>query len=155
MITLIWAQGANGEIGINNHLPWHLPEDLKHFKETTMGAAVVMGRKTYESLGKPLPGRINIVLTSDPEPTWVPENVWVYNSVLRLINDLKAHKVFVIGGAEVFNSFMRFADRLIVTHINQKYIADTYAPKVDDQKWMLETSTPLTETATVKLYIKN
>jgi dihydrofolate reductase len=130
MINLIWAQGTDGELGLNGQLPWKLPADMKHFKEITMGSVVVMGRKTYLSLPEPLKGRINVVLTRDPEPTWVSPDDWVYDSHIKLLNDLKGRKVFVIGGAEIYRLFMPFADAIHVTFIHQQFEADTYAPSI-------------------------
>lgn len=135
MITMIWAQGQNREIGLNNSLPWHLPEDLKHFKETTNRAIVVMGGNTYRSLDRPLPNRINVVLTRDPEPTWVEPGVWVYDSIPALLNEIKRINTFIIGGQEIYDGFMKHADRLIVTHIQGSFKADAFAPLIDTMKW--------------------
>lgn len=137
MIKMIWAQGKNGELGIDNRLPWHIPEDLRHFKETTSGSVVIMGGSTYRSLKGPLPDRTNIVLTRDPEPIWAPPHVLIYNSLPLLLNDLKTAAAYVIGGKELYDMFMPHAERLIVTHIDDEFEADTYAPKIDPDKWIV------------------
>lgn len=127
-ISLIWAQGRNGEIGLDNRLPWREPEELMYFQGITMGSIVVMGGKTYRSLKGPLKGRNNVVITRDPEPVWVPPGVAVYRSIPLLLKDIGNHKVFVIGGGEIFDLFMRFADTLYVSVIDKDYKADTFAP---------------------------
>lgn len=129
MINMIWAQGANGELGLNGQLPWRLPADLKRFKELTEHHVVIMGRKTFQSIGKPLPNRVNIVLTRDAELE-LPDDVFVYNSFTKLVNDIRKSNVYVIGGAELYHKFMPFADRLFVTRIKGTFDADTYAPVV-------------------------
>lgn len=137
MIRMIWAQGARGELGINNGLPWHLPEDLQHFKNKTIGSVVVMGRSTYESLGKPLPGRINIVLSR--HVPWFHPNVWVYNDINKLYQDTKGQLVNVIGGRTIYDAFMPLASELLVTKVHGNFKADTYAPAINDS-WGLAAS---------------
>lgn len=154
MINLIWAQGRNGELGFENSLPWDEPKDMQHFKETTMGAFVVMGRKTFESIGKPLPGRINIVITRDPEPVWCPPGVWIYDSIQALVNELGSNKAFVIGGSEIFDSFMPFADVLTVTHIDRDFMADTFAPTIDLSIWHVTAGKLLAEDIVVREYTR-
>ncbi|MED1205373.1 dihydrofolate reductase [Heyndrickxia acidicola] len=137
MISFLWAQDKKGVIGLNNHLPWRLPEDLKYFKNTTMGHAVVMGRKTYESIGRPLPGRKNIILTRDLD--FHAEECLV----LHTKNDLLAwaeetrQEVFITGGAEIFGLFISEADRLYVTKIEETFEGDTYFPILDWTDWTL------------------
>lgn len=135
MIRMIWAQGKKGELGLENSLPWYYPEDMEHFKKCTYGSVVVMGSNTYRSLGKPLPGRTNVILTRDPEPVWAPPSVRVYNSAALLLNDLKKCNSYIIGGREIYELFMPHADELIVTHINREFEATTFAPKIDPDKW--------------------
>jgi dihydrofolate reductase len=151
---MIWAQGRNGEFGLNNSLPWNEPKDLAHFKETTMGSAVIMGRKTFESLGKPLPGRINIVLTSNLDKSMYHPDIWVYSSIPLLLNDLKGRTAYVIGGAHIFDSFMRFADTLHVTHIDKEFESDTTAPIIDKSVWQVKAGRPLTDYMVVRQYTK-
>ncbi len=125
MISFLLAVDRNGLIGKDNGLPWHLPADLKYFKETTMGKTIVMGRNTYESIGKPLPGRHNVVLTHDT--TYRAEGCQVVHSpeaVLTLIkND---EEFFVIGGDGVFRAFEPYVGRLYLTQIDETFDGDTY-----------------------------
>ncbi|MBM7584255.1 dihydrofolate reductase [Bacillus pakistanensis] len=137
MISFVWAMDQNGVIGKNNSLPWHLPADLKFFKETTMGHPIVMGRKTYESIGKPLPGRENIVLTRDA--SYKAEGCIVFHEVEDILHyaDEKEVEVMVTGGAEVFKMFLPFVDRLYVTKIYASFEGDTYIPKIPWEKFSL------------------
>lgn len=120
MINIIVAMDRNGLIGANGKLPWHLPSDLRFFRDTTLGQIVVMGSKTYESIGKPLPNRINMVLSRKTGCT--------INRVLDLAD---GNDIFVIGGANVYEQFLPIADRLIITHIDAEFEGDTYFPLVD------------------------
>lgn len=135
MISLIWAMGENRVIGKNNKLPWHLPEDLKFFKRTTLGHPVAMGRKTWLSLGKPLPGRENIVITRNTE--FSPSGATVLNSIHQLItySQEKHEEVFVIGGAEIYEAVLPYADRLYITVIHEEFDGDTYFPEIDVSQW--------------------
>ncbi|MGA9227213.1 MAG: dihydrofolate reductase [Mesobacillus sp.] len=139
MISLIWAMDENRVIGLHNELPWRLPEDLKFFKRVTMGHPIAMGRKTYESIGKPLPGRENIVITRDE--TFRPEGSVIMNSIEELLEYTakKDDEVFVIGGAEIFKEVLPKADRLYLTMIHEQFEGDTYFPVFDIDKWQLET----------------
>src|SRR3982750_4529721 len=115
MISFVVAIGQNNVIGKNNQLPWHIPADLKFFKKVTMGHPIIMGRKTYESIGKPLPGRENIIVTRNKE--YKQEGCKVIHTVEDLLNlsKEKGEEVFVIGGAELFNVTFPYADRLYIT----------------------------------------
>jgi dihydrofolate reductase len=137
MISFVWAMDQNGVIGKNNSLPWHLPADLKFFKETTMGHPIVMGRKTYESIGKPLPGRENIVLTRDV--SYTAEGCIVFHEIEDILHyaDEKKVEVMVTGGAEVFKMFLPFVDRLYVTKIYESFEGDTYIPEIPWEKFSL------------------
>jgi dihydrofolate reductase len=139
MISLIWAMDENRVIGLHNELPWRLPEDLKFFKSVTMGHPIAMGRKTYESIGKPLPGRENIVITRDE--AFRPEGCVIMNSIEELLEYTaqKDDEVFVIGGAEIFKEVLPKADRLYLTMIHEQFEGDTYFPVFDIDKWQLET----------------
>ena len=120
----------HGVIGKDNGLPWHLPADLKHFKATTLGKPILMGRKTYESIGKPLPGRTNIVLTRDA--SWSATGTVVVGTMaeaLRVAGD--APELAVIGGAEVFRLFLPMARRLHLTRILADFDGDTFFPPLD------------------------
>ncbi|MGO3345352.1 MAG: type 3 dihydrofolate reductase [Marinomonas sp.] len=136
MLSLIVAMSKNHVIGINNSLPWHLPNDLKYFKQATMGKPIVMGRKTFESIGKPLPGRRNIVITRDKE--YKAEGVDVVHSLeaaislgedVCLINGYE--EVMVIGGAQIYQLALEKADRLYITHVDAEIAGDAYFPDVE------------------------
>jgi dihydrofolate reductase len=138
MISLILARGLDGSIGLDNKMPWHLPADLAYFKRTTMGHPVLMGRRTFESIGKPLPGRRNIVATRDP--AYTASGVEVIHSPEDVITRYGDQEVFVIGGAEMYTLFLPYADRLYITQIDERFPADTYFPAVDTTQWVLTTT---------------
>ena len=129
-LNLIFARARNGVIGKDNTLPWHLPEDLAHFKQTTLGQPVVMGRKTWESLPpkfRPLPGRTNIVVTRQTD--WQAEGAVVAHSIKEAVQHCPADaQVWVIGGAEVYAQAMPLANRAVVTEIEQDFEGDAFAP---------------------------
>jgi dihydrofolate reductase len=141
-IALIAAVAENGIIGVDGEMPWHLPADLQHFKETTMGHPVIMGRLTYESIasdiGGPLPGRTNIVLSrSSPE---LPSEVVVADSVEAAVDaaqqaDNPSETVYVIGGATIYEQFLPQADRLVLTEIESSYEGDTVFPDWNRDDW--------------------
>ncbi len=139
-ICLIAALAQNRVVGINNQLPWHLPEDLKYFRRTTTGKTVIMGRKTYESIGRPLPNRSNIVVSANPECKI--EHVQVVNSLgaalelaenISLINGVD--EIMVIGGATLYAAALPMADRLYLTHVHAEVEGDAYFPEVDFSAW--------------------
>lgn len=133
MIAMIACMARNRVIGKNNQMPWHLPEDLKFFKRTTMGYPVVMGRRTYESIGQALPGRENIILTRDKHFTADQcRIVHRVEDVLQMKKDL-----FIIGGAATYEQFMPYADRLYITIIDQDVEGDTFFPVIDPEEWRL------------------
>ncbi len=141
MISFIVAMDRNRVIGKDNQLPWHLPADLKFFKKTTMGHPIVMGRKTHESIGKPLPGRENIIVTRNER--YESEGCTVIHSVkelLRLAAENKEEELFVIGGAELFRTIFPFADRLYITHIDHEFEGDTFFPDDHESDWKLISS---------------
>lgn len=134
MITFIVAVADNGVIGRDNTLPWHLPEDLKRFKRLTLGKPVLMGRRTYESIGKPLPGRHNIVVTRDPN--YRREGVTVVHDIdaaLAAAGD--APEVMVIGGAELFRTLLPRAGRLHLTRVHGEVAGDVHWPALDTREW--------------------
>ncbi|OIU71316.1 dihydrofolate reductase [Rossellomorea aquimaris] len=138
MISFIVAMDSKSAIGKNNELPWHLPADLAFFKKTTMGKPIIMGRKTFESIGRPLPGRENIVITRDKD--FVAEGCNVIHD-LKKITQLGAgqeEEIFVIGGAEIFNEMLPYADRLYVTKIEEEFDGDTFFPPFDKEEWELK-----------------
>ncbi len=131
MITLIVAVADNGVIGRDNALPWHLPDDLKRFKRLTWGLPIVMGRKTFESIGKPLPGRENIVVTRDAN--YRREGVTVVHGIdeaVRAAGD--AAELMVIGGAELFRMFLPRATRIHLTRVHANVAGDVVWPALDD-----------------------
>ena len=131
-LSAIVAMTPDRVIGQGGDLPWHLPEDLKFFKRTTSGHPIVMGRKTYDSIGFPLPKRRNIVLTRDT--SWGEEGVEVIHSPdeLKQLDGIEG-KVFVIGGSEIYAAFLPHLDELIVSHVKQAYEGDTRFPEFEDQ----------------------
>jgi dihydrofolate reductase len=136
-INLIFARGGNGVIGKDNALPWHLPEDMAHFKKQTAGAPVIMGRKTWDSLPprfRPLPGRTNIVLTR--QENWHAEGATKAASVSDAIGKceaLNAPEAWVIGGEQIFWESMSRATRAIVTEIHESFDGDAFAPQFDER----------------------
>jgi len=131
MINIIVATSKNNKIGINNVLPWNIPEDLKYFKEKTKGHTIVMGRKTYESIGRPLPNRENIVLTRDK--SFKADGVKViYSFEEALIMCSTLHESYIIGGGEIFELFLPFANRLYITMVDMVINGDTAFPGYTD-----------------------
>jgi dihydrofolate reductase len=129
-LNLIYARARNGVIGLNNAMPWHLPEDLAHFKHTTLGCPVIMGRKTWDSLPprfRPLPGRDNIVITRDP--TWAAVGARVAHGLHEaLLLCADAPEVWVMGGAQIYALALPWARRVVVTEIDQDFDGDAWAP---------------------------
>lgn len=133
-LTIIVAFAEDQVIGKNNQLIWHLPNDLKRFKALTTGHPIIMGRKTFESIGKPLPNRENIVLTRDPN--WKQKDVKVFHSKHAILEYSKSFDhVFVIGGAEVYSLFLDDADFLEITYVDTKIDGDAFFPLLDYEKW--------------------
>lgn len=135
LLTLIVAKARNGVIGRDNTLPWRLPEDLAHFKRTTMGAPIVMGRKTWESIGRPLPGRRNIVVSRNRDLRI--EGCEVANSLeeaQRLC--VGVEQIFLIGGAQLYAEALPSADRLVVTEIDADVEGDAEFPPIDARRWV-------------------
>ena len=128
-IILVAAIGENGEMGNNNELLWHLPGDLPRFKEITMGSPIIMGRKTFDSIGGALPGRLNIVLTENAK--WQVEGVTVAPSIEQAISISKQQdtgKAFVIGGGQIYKLFLPYATSMEITEVDDAPVADTYFP---------------------------
>lgn len=132
-LTLVVAMDAERGIGIDNQLPWRLPEDLAHFKRVTLGHPIVMGRKTFESIGRPLPGRRNIVVTRNPD--WRHDGVEVAASLEDAVALLGEARASIIGGAQIFAQSLDLADRMIVTHIERAYHCDAFFPEIDPARW--------------------
>ncbi|MFC3851484.1 dihydrofolate reductase [Salinispirillum marinum] len=134
--ALIWAQAANGVIGRNNALPWYLPNDLKFFKAMTFGKPVIMGRKTFDSIGRPLPGRTNIVLSRQPDA--LPAGVIGVTTLADAYAQAEAKalidgqdEIIVMGGAQLYALALPDADRLYITHVHADVEGDAWAPEVD------------------------
>lgn len=136
MISFLFAMGENRVIGKDNDLPWHLPADLAYFKKVTLGHPIIMGRKTYESIGRPLPGRKNIVVTRNEH--FAAEGCTVVHSVEEALSSLpKNEEIFVIGGTNLFEAFYGHADRMYVTFIHESFEGDTYFREIKDTEWRL------------------
>lgn len=136
-ISIIVAKAKNNVIGKDNQLPWHLPGDLKHFKKTTVGHHVIMGRKSFESMGKPLSNRTSIVITRNKNYT-VPEGHYVVHdlsSALEVTLSKSLNQVFILGGAEIFILALPFVDELIITEVNAIPEGDTFFPSVNYDQW--------------------
>jgi dihydrofolate reductase len=133
-VSLIVAMARNRVIGRNNALPWRLSEDLKRFKAITMGHPIIMGRKTYESIGRPLPGRANVVVTRS-EQFEAPGCTVVRSPQAALDACAGADEAFVIGGADIYRAFLDQADRLLVTEIGADFEGDAYFPEFDEARW--------------------
>lgn len=135
-LTLILARARNGVIGRDNQMPWRLPEDFAFFKRTTMGAPVVMGRKTYESIGRPLPGRRNIVVTRDAARRFEGcETATGLDEALALAANGGAPEVFLMGGAQLYAQGIDRAHKLLVTEIDADFAGDTTFPAPDPLHW--------------------
>jgi dihydrofolate reductase len=132
-LTLVVAIDAQRGIGVDNKLPWHLPEDLAHFKRVTLGHPIVMGRKTFDSIGRPLPKRRNIVVTRNAG--WAHEGVEVATSLEQAVAMIGSEEASIIGGAQIFGESMDIADRMIVTEIHHTFKCDTFFPPIDPQVW--------------------
>lgn len=142
MISLLVAMDQNRLIGRNNQLPWHLPEDLRYFKKTTMGHTIIMGRKTFESIGKPLPGRENMVMSRNRN--FQPEGCVVIHSwepVMERNSRNPDQEIFVIGGQRLFEQAIAFADRMYITEIDEQFEGDTFFPAFDPSEWQLISKT--------------
>ncbi|MDP3902593.1 MAG: type 3 dihydrofolate reductase [Methylococcaceae bacterium] len=134
-ISLIVAMASNRVIGLNNQMPWHLSADLKKFKSITIGKPIVMGRKTFESIGRPLPSRTNIIISRNPDYS---------QAGCIVVNDLdsalasacqQADEIFVIGGSALYDALLPRADRLYLTQINAAFEGDTFFPEINQDEW--------------------
>lgn len=136
MLSHIVAASENNIIGVKNGLPWRLPSDFRYFKNKTWGMPVIMGRNTYESMKKDLPGRINIVVTKKTD--WHPENVFVTHTIEEAVAKAKeseAREIFIIGGGEIFSQTIGYVDRIYLTRVHTTIEGDTSYPKLDVSKW--------------------
>jgi len=139
-LTIIAAVSDNDVIGINNKIPWRIPEDMNHFRDLTNGHPVIMGRKTYESLGKkgskfrPLPNRKNIVLSKSFE---TDEAIYVARNIDDVFGYAKDKDSFVIGGSEIYNLFFPYCSRMEITRVHRNFSGDSFFPNVDWGEWEL------------------
>jgi dihydrofolate reductase len=135
-ISFIVAKSEDNVIGINNTLPWHLKDDLQNFKKITMGHHILMGRKTFESIGKGLPGRMSLVISSDPKPN--SDNVFWFNSIFRAIKQAERNgesELFIIGGEKIYKYAISLVDRIYLTEVKGKIKGDTYFPQLSLKNW--------------------
>ena len=139
-ISLVVARSSNGVIGCRNNLPWNIPEDLKNFKKLTIGKPIVMGRKTFESIGKPLVNRTNIVITS--QKGWSHEGIEVYHNLTDAISFAKktasltkVDEIFIIGGSSVYKKSISHAHKVYLTEIHKAYNGDVWFEDLDNKEW--------------------
>lgn len=151
-ISILVAVASNGVIGSKGGMPWRLSTDLRRFKSLTMGKPIIMGRKTLDAIGKPLPGRVNIVLTRDstfsqPDVVRAGDIREALRIARNRARETGADEIFVIGGGEIFEMALPYADRMHVTHVEAMPDGDTYFPAIDPEDWMLleEVSVPVGE----------
>lgn len=135
-ISIIAAVAQNGVIGNKGKIPWHITEDFRHFKELTMGHAIIMGQKTYLSIGKPLPGRTNIILTMDKDFK-ADGCICVYSpkEAVQKAKEIKEKEAFIIGGGQVYRTFLPLADKLYLTRIEKEFKGDTFFPEITEKEW--------------------
>jgi dihydrofolate reductase len=137
-ISLIVAMSSNRVIGVNGKMPWHLSADLKRFRQITLGHPVIMGRKTFEAIGRPLPGRKNIIISSNVD--YHHPDCQIYNNIASGLEACeKSPEVFVIGGASLYDALLSQADVLYLTEICKVFAGDTFFPEIDYRQWQ-ETS---------------
>lgn len=135
IISLIVAMGSNRVIGRDNRIPWHLPADMRFFRKTTMGKPIIMGRRTYDSLGRPLPGRENIVMSRNPE--FEASDCTVVGSIGEALNEVDgAGEIMIIGGEELYRQFLPLAQRIYLTEIEAEFPGDSYFPVLDSEVWV-------------------
>ena len=141
-VSIIAAFSLNRVIGLRTRIPWHLPEDLKRFKQTTMGHTLVMGRVTWESIGRPLPGRVTIVVSR--QPGYRAEGALVASSVEEALTMARDDEVFIAGGAMIYEAALPLADRILLTVVEAEYEGDAFFPPIDATRWRQVASEPHT-----------
>lgn len=143
LISLIVAHSSNRVIGIDGQLPWHIPDDLKYFKAITIGKPIIMGRKTFDSIGKPLPGRLNIIITKNTD--LLIEECVVVNNLEAAISEAKNYfktqeteqeEIFIIGGAQIFKQSMEFVNKIYITEVHADYAGDVFFDELSDNDWI-------------------
>lgn len=138
MLSIIVAIANNNVIGKDNKLIWHLPEDLKRFKKITTGHTIIMGRKTFESLGRVLPKRKHVILCNDMELNIDNENVIVLEDISLLKEYIDSEEEnFVIGGATIYKLLLPFAQKMYITKIDEDFVGDVYFPKINEEEWKI------------------
>ncbi|ALX47917.1 dihydrofolate reductase [Lentibacillus amyloliquefaciens] len=138
MISLLVAMDRNRVIGYQNDLPWHLPNDLKFFKQTTTGNTIIMGRKTFEAIGRPLPNRKNIVISKQQDQ--FPDGIEIVRDIDTILhwNEQEPDiELFVIGGGNIFKQFLSHADRMYITWVDEDFQGDTFFPYFTESEWQL------------------
>jgi dihydrofolate reductase len=158
-IIIIAAIAKNGVIGrINGEMPWHIREEFQHFKDTTMGSAIIMGRKTFETLGKPLKGRENIIITKNESYNLKFDNVKVFHSLDESINYCEHkdyEKIFIIGGGQIYEQAIRISDELILSHLKFEAEGEIKFPELDNEDWEMIYSEDRDQFEIVKYARKN
>ena len=140
MITIIAAIGQNNELGKDNQIIWHLPDDFKRFKAITTGHYIIMGRKTFESFPKPLPNRTHIIITRNKNYD-APEGCFVVNSLEKAMAICPENEtIFIIGGGEIYKQAIHLADCLEITRVNNTFVADAFFPEIDFNQWKISKS---------------
>lgn len=135
MISIVVAADINNVIGNENKLIWHLPADLAYFKKVTMGKTIVMGRKTFESIGRPLPGRKNVIITRNQ--SYSPEGVFVYHNSDEVIAEFSNQELMIIGGAEIYNLFLPITEKIYLTRVHHSFEGDTIFPSLNNSEWKI------------------
>lgn len=141
MIAAIVAISENNVMGIDNKLPWHLPGELAYFKKITTGNTIVMGRKTYDSIGRPLPNRQNVVVTRQKD--FMAEGVTVINDLEAYLKNITDENVFIIGGAEIFKIAFPYFDALYITEVLHNFEGDTWFPDFNKNEWKLKSESEI------------
>jgi len=138
IVSIISAHSENRVIGKNNHLPWNFPEDLKYFKDKTRGHTVIMGRKTYESMGRSLPNRVNIIISRNPKLE-LPDAITTASieDALKIAKDKEKKEVFIIGGAEIYRQALSVTDKLYITLVKGNYEGDAFFPDYSEFKTII------------------
>lgn len=156
MISIIAAVAKNNIIGGDNKLLWHIPEDLKHFKDITSNHTIIMGRKTFQSLPNVLPKRHHIVLTKDKNYTIDSDSVTIVHNLKEIVDKYKTSKeeVFVIGGGKIYSAFLPYCKNLYLTKINKNFEGDTYFPKIEPSQWKVTYSSEVNKTLKDNLEFK-
>lgn len=140
-ISIIVATSKNNAIGVKNQLPWHLPADLKYFKNLTTGHCIIMGSNTFLSIGKPLPNRTNIVITNNKNPDWKVDGIYIVHSIMEAIEKAKSlndEECFIIGGAKIYHQTIDLVNSIYKTEIDIEVMdADAFFPTLKEEKWQL------------------